>query len=264
MSTTTYQAGGRGCGDRDEGVPYLCSGLSDYGLPAEAFLIDPVRAYTTDDAELPVERGMRLIKRKGQEHFDVLNTIGVEGYFTPWCFFVEGKTYGFSRKLVNNIDLMALTPGKSQMYFLHRYGIPLFDYKCKGVTAPLEGCHVADKYMEEQWLPVSAGWHPDGLPCTFALCDLSILLENKNPRIIVKTDGDGESDVDHFTISLPGSWEYSGRVPNLDIVEPDQCTWTAGIFLHVPITGIEWKGYAKQEDLQKARQAGFDTAVLDW
>ena len=269
MSTTSFQPSGRGCGERDEGEPYLCSGLSDAGLPAEMFLIDPVRAYTTGEATLPVERGMRLIKRKNQEHYDVLNTVGVEGYFSPWAFFVEGKQYGFSRKLVNNIDIGALTPGKSQMYFLHRFSIPLFDYRLMDRAAPLQGCHLSDKYDWKQWAIISPGYHPDetdiadGLPCTFALKDLSVLLENKNPRILVTREGGALKGIDYFTVLLPDSWSYCGGVPEVDI-DPTPSDWAAGIFLHVPITGIEWKGYAKQEDLQKARQAGFDTAVLDW
>ncbi len=268
MSTTLFQPGGRGCGDRDEGAPYLCSGLSDYGLPAEMFLIDPVRAYTTGDAELPVERGMRLIKRKGCEHYDVLNTIGAkdEGYFSPWAFFVEGKAYGFSRKLVNNIDIRALTPGDSQMFFLHRFSIPLFDYRLTNRASPLYGCHLTDKYTWQQWAIISPGYHPDetsvndGLPCTFALCDLSILLHNENERILIGKSGE---NMEKFCITLPGSWSFTGNVPDVDY-EPGQKDWAAGIFLHVPITGIEWKGYAKPEDLEKARAAGFDTAVLDW
>ena len=264
MSTTTFQLGGRGCGERDEGVPYLCSGLSDHGLPAEAFLIDPVRAYTTGDADLPVERGMRLIKRKNQEHYDVLNTVSKTDY-TPWAFFVEGKNCGWSRKIVNGLDISALTPGKSSMYFLHRFAIPMFSYSIHE-DAPLLGCHVADLYTSEQWQEIMPGWHPmtdpdgNGMPCTFALKDLSILLENKNPRILVGRSGE---NMEKFCITLPGSWEYSGYMPDTDI-DSTPSDWTAGIFLHVPITGIEWKGWAKPADLEKARTAGFDTAVLDW
>ncbi len=262
MSTTTYQPGGRGCGERDEGVPYLCSGLSDYGLPAEMFLIDPVRTYNNGEADLPVERGMRLIKRKGCEHYDVLNTIGAkgEGYFSPWVFFIEGKTYGFSRKLVNNIDIAALTPGDSQMFFLHRFSIPLFEYRIHQQRAPLQDCHKAELWPIDHWTDTVPGWHPDGMPCTFALRDLSILLKNENPRILVGRSGE---QMEKFCITLPDSWEYTGYVPDTDI-DPLPSDWAAGIFLHVPITGIEWKGYAEQTDLEKARAAGFDTAVLDW
>ncbi len=259
MSTTTMQPGGRGCGDRDEGVPYLCSGLNDYGLPAEMFLIDPVRAYTTGDADLPVERGMRLIKRHGCEHYDVLNTVSKTDY-TPWAFFVEGKNCGWSRKIVNGLDISALTSGKSSMYFLHRYSISLFEYRIHQQRAPLQGCHKAELWPIDHWTDTIPGWHPDGMPCTFALKDLSVLLQNKNPRILVDRSGE---QMEKFCVTLPGSWEYSGYIPDTDI-DPTPSDWAAGIFLHVPITGIEWKGWAQPEDLEKARNAGFDTAVLDW
>lgn len=36
--TTTQTPNGRGCGDRDEEMPYACCGLSEWGQPVESVI----------------------------------------------------------------------------------------------------------------------------------------------------------------------------------------------------------------------------------
>lgn len=120
----------RGCGDREPGGVYLECGLSDHGLPLEAFLVDP---------PLPVPDGLDLINKPQlwqrttssgeptldeweQPMYDVLVWIGAEYY--PYCpdFIEEVRRFGASRRLNPNLDLSLLSRS-SRMILAHPFAL---------------------------------------------------------------------------------------------------------------------------------------------
>lgn len=120
----------RGCGEREPGGVYLECGLSDHGLPLEAFLVDP---------PLPVPDGLDLINKPQlwqrttssgeptldeweQPIYDVLLWIGAEYY--PYCpdFIEEVRRFGASRRLNPNLDLSMLSRS-SRMILAHPFAL---------------------------------------------------------------------------------------------------------------------------------------------
>jgi hypothetical protein len=116
----------RGCGDREPGGAYAESGLSPWGRPLEAFLIDP---------PLPLPDGLDVINKPKlwqrmlpsgepardaweQPIYDLLIWVGREFY--PYCpdFIEEVRRYGASRKLNPNLDLSLLSQ-TSRMILAH-------------------------------------------------------------------------------------------------------------------------------------------------
>jgi hypothetical protein len=116
----------RGCGDREPGGAYIESGLSPWGRPLEAFLIDP---------PLPMPDGLDLVNKPtlwqrtlsggeiardadGVPIYDVLIWVGCAYY--PYCpdFVEEVRRYGASRKLNPNLDLSLLSQA-SHMLLAH-------------------------------------------------------------------------------------------------------------------------------------------------
>jgi hypothetical protein len=116
----------RGCGDREPGGAYIESGLSPWGRPLEAFLIDP---------PLPMPDGLDLVNKPtlwqrtlsggevardadGVPIYDVLIWVGCAYY--PYCpdFIEEVRRYGASRKLNPNLDLSLLSQA-SHMILAH-------------------------------------------------------------------------------------------------------------------------------------------------
>jgi len=116
----------RGCGEREPGGVYIECGLSDHGLPLEAFLVDP---------PLPIPDGLDLINKPqlwqraapsgelvldvwGQPVYDLLIWIGAEFY--PYCpdFIEEVRRFGASRRLNPNLDLSLLSRA-SRMILAH-------------------------------------------------------------------------------------------------------------------------------------------------
>lgn len=116
----------RGCGEREPGGVYIECGLSNHGLPLEAFLVDP---------PVPVPDGLDLINKpqlwqrtmpsgeptldeREQPIYDLLIWIGAEFY--PYCpdFIEEVRRFGASRRLNPNLDLSLLTRS-SRMILVH-------------------------------------------------------------------------------------------------------------------------------------------------
>jgi len=116
----------RGCGEREPGGIYIECGLSDHGLPLEAFLVDP---------PLPIPEGLDLINKSQlwqrtmpsgepaldvweQPIYDLLIWIGAEFY--PYCpdFIEEVRRFGASRRLNPNLDLSLLSRA-SRMILAH-------------------------------------------------------------------------------------------------------------------------------------------------
>ena len=116
----------RGCGEREPGGVYAECGLSDHGMPLEAFLLD---------SPLPIPDGLDLVNKPqlwqrvlpsgdpildtdGQPIYDLLIWVGAEHY--PYCpdFIEEVRRYGASRRLNPNLDL-ALLSQASRMILAH-------------------------------------------------------------------------------------------------------------------------------------------------
>lgn len=63
-------------------------------------------------------------------------------------------------------------------------------------------------------------------------------------------------------IKMP-SFDYLGVYPGGPHEAPPLSEWQIGVFLALPITHVEYKNKAG-DSLERVRQAGFETAILDW
>lgn len=116
----------RGCGEREPGGVYAESGLSNHGLPLEAFLMDP---------PLPIPAGLDLINKpqlwqrvlpsgdpvldlEERPIYDLLIWVGQEHYEYAPDYLEEVRRYGASRKLNPNLDLSLLSSA-SRMILAH-------------------------------------------------------------------------------------------------------------------------------------------------
>ena len=241
---TVNPINGRCCGTRQEGAVYACCGVSPWGRPIEAYIVDPARLW------LPgFQRGVKIVSRYPKEDVnDLYIFVGKSFYPSPWDFVEETRGYGVSRKVIPTLPFDQLTPGKSEMVFVHSRAIPTFDYTCDR-EAPLSHCH---QIGEAGWDNVDAGWHPNTSPCTFALRDLTYTIASKMVRI--------REDEETFDVELP-AFTYRGRIPRK--VADDQ-TWEVGVFLTLPLTHIEFCRKENKQVADKIRDVGFDVEVLPY
>ncbi|HEU5374132.1 MAG TPA: hypothetical protein VFV38_01715 [Ktedonobacteraceae bacterium] len=122
----------RGCGDREAGGLYVESGVGPWGVPFEAFLLDPPR---------PLPPGLDLVNKPrimprewltgnlevdtfGRTIYDLCIHIGATFY--PWGpdFLQEARRLGVSRRLPATLDLKLLNRA-SRMWLAHAKAIPL-------------------------------------------------------------------------------------------------------------------------------------------
>lgn len=110
--------GARMCGGaRTPGGVYLVCKTSPFGLPLEAFLIDPPEVFDPEALGL-ASLGVKIIERAGIYH--VADRVGREHYPNAWDFFAEAKRDpgGISRKVSPGLDWHLLGPG-SRMLIAH-------------------------------------------------------------------------------------------------------------------------------------------------
>lgn len=127
MFTTTEPPDGRGCGERDGGVPYACCGFSEDGTPIEFYVVDPAIPWPGE-----FQRGVKILPRNPQD-VDSINDLVIfiskNDYPSPWDFVEETRRFGASRKLSHNLPFDKLMPGKSRMVFIHSRAIPSYQAK---------------------------------------------------------------------------------------------------------------------------------------
>lgn len=268
MKTTKETPHGRGCGERTEDVPYLCSSQSLYGLPVEAFIIDPVEKWDLKGHS----RGYTLYKNNGINHIVIF--VGKQYYPSPWDFVEEVKHFGVSRRIPENFPFDKLTPGKSNMYFAHSRAIPTFHYTpvhhskyCDELKTTMKGWHTENKSVS---LP----------PCTYSLRDLSVF-HNKHERIgdkyLIRHKSYGYDVNPPIMAKIQNEWNYinepihsvyniSNPLYNQKKLHTAPITYTPeyGIFMYAPITHVEGKNSLPVDVLKKINQAGIEGIILDY
>lgn len=105
----------RGCGSRQAGGVYLCTGLAKGGLPIESFYVDPVKAIAVECFRAPTLIADPFVE--GLKHIAVW--IGAEHYPSPADYLEECRRLGASRRIPSEFDFTPLTPGKSRMVMIH-------------------------------------------------------------------------------------------------------------------------------------------------
>ncbi|MCG3207118.1 MAG: hypothetical protein FOGNACKC_00718 [Anaerolineae bacterium] len=257
---------GRGCGkDRSEGMPYACCGLSKFGRPIEFFLKDEAALWATE-----WKRGSQVLPRNPGDPntvYDLYIFISKKDYPSPTDFWMEASRFGVSRKISPSQKFELLTPGVSQMRFVHARSIPKFDYVLSppenGQTGPLYGCKFqrgedAD-FSDKTWANVPRGYHPDGQPCTHALRDLAVLL---HPDAVPWQGGDKQESREYFQITN-ASTTYTGRYPILPSAG-EELEWATGVFMALPLTHFEFCKKADANTQERLNKTGYSAVTLDY
>lgn len=256
VHTTDYAPGGRGCGERNEGMPYACCGLGKWGKPVEEFIIDPIIPWPGK-----FQRGIKILPRNPKEPDgvkDMVVFVSKKDYPSPWDFIEEVAQFGASRKMSKDLPFEKLTPGPggSRMVFCHAHSIPLFNYELNRDEVPLYGCSEFQFWADhrEAYDGQPPERHIDQRLCTHGLKDLVYLVHGDiSPS---------ESDPEFYQVNMP-SFNYSAKYPQLPATYIPT-TWEIGLFLALPLTHFEFCRKADPETKTRAEAAGFDTAVLDY
>lgn len=260
MHTTENPPSGRGCGDRKEGSPYACCGLSASGMPIEHFIIDPAVVWPGG-----FQRGVKILPRDPKDPDgvnDLVVFVGKKFYPSAWDYVEEVRRFGASRKMSNTLPFNKLTPGDSRMIFVHSKAIPQFAYELNHPARPLHGCKLFQHWVEnkELWDKPGNGYHPENVgasgnrACTFALKDLTFLVH-----------GDIEPDPEDpqsYCVNMP-SFRYRAAYP----MKPEaymKTGWQTGIFMALPLTHFEFCRQADKKAKSNAKKAGFHTEILEW
>lgn len=271
LITTAAVPNGRGCGDRDEGVPYACCGISPFGTPIEFFVIDPVHLWPGE-----FQRGVKILPRnpKNPEGVkDLVVFVGKKFYQSPWSFVEEVRRFGASRRLSNIFPFDKLTPDESRMIFIHSKAIPNFDYEANR-DKPCYGCDKCNclledgTYDKELWPPTVPGWHSPEIdsgvvwhdpaldPCTYALRDLAFLVHGD-----IEPDPTNVTSNTTYQVNMP-SFSYEAKYP----IKPESyipTKWKVGIFMALPLTHIEYARRPDEKSTANAKAAGFETVIME-
>ena len=252
MTNTTIQPpGGRGCGTRDAGGTYLALGIGAGGtLHVEDLILDPVKIWPG-----PWQRGFKILPNKRGWN-DVGIFISKEDYPSLWDFVEETRRFGISRKVPPTFPFEQLTPGKSNMVFIHAHGSPRFDYHIESdLSLPIKGCKF---FLEnkELWARTDYGYHPlveTQTKCTFAHQHLAGRLHN------CSYDENGK-----FIVEMP-SFTYEGYWP---LIKPekgfDDMTWDVAAFMVAPLTHVEMPKKVNKGSANRANRAGYEVIVTDF
>jgi hypothetical protein len=127
----------RGCGTRQAGGVYWELGIGPGGAPAEAFLVDAPQLLP-EGYVLP-NRGVGILERGAVTH--LVDRIGLSDYPNTLDYFLEGKEYGYSRRLPATLDYSVLGEASRLLpvhdrAFLHNYA----DLCAANVTLPSVIC----------------------------------------------------------------------------------------------------------------------------
>lgn len=112
----------RGCGaSRIAGGVYITVPHSPLGLPLEAFLIDPPRAFSHEDLRMMgiTPTGMSLVPDPTADTgWSVADWVGSEFYPNTYDILAEIRAYGLSRRVQRTLNFKLLGKG-SRIYLLH-------------------------------------------------------------------------------------------------------------------------------------------------
>lgn len=107
----------RGCGTRQAGGLYIEIGLSPFGQPIEAFLIDPPVRIDPDALGIsPI--GQHLIDLRGDGVYHILDWVGASHYPSAADFIEEARRHGISRRANPATDWSALS-AESKLILIH-------------------------------------------------------------------------------------------------------------------------------------------------
>lgn len=259
ITTTAEAARGRGCGERKEGEAYACFGIGSGGRAIEDFIVDPVRPWPGK-----FQRFIKILPRDPANPgglCDLMIFIGAENYPSVWSYIEEARRFGVSRRMPANLSFERLTPGQSKMVLVHSKAIPLsFNYVLNRPFTPLRGCKHTHEWLDAQrYSEVPVGYHPGHeiqTMCTFALQDLAVANHHRFERV-------GE---DKFRIDMP-SFSFEGNFPHLPDLRGQRLAfqeWGTGIFMALPLTHFEFRNKAQKVIWERAKAAGFQTAIVNW
>lgn len=169
----------RGCGDREAGGLYIESGAGPWGLPFEAFLLDPPRLVPEG---LDLVNKARIMPREwltgrievdefGRTIHDLFIHIGAKFY--PWGpdFLQEARRLGVSRRIPATLDLKRLNRA-SRIWLAHAKAIPL---NWAELSPPDRCKKVLDRHDLAWYMAHQADYRADldrAGPCIFKLWDL--------------------------------------------------------------------------------------------
>lgn len=226
---SSHSGGSRGCGSRKAGGVYLCTGLSEFGSPLEAFLIDPVVPFDS----IPGESFRTPILRENPYLPGVMDAyvwVGEQFYPSIVDYVEETRVKGASRRVSPLLDLSQLTPGKSRMIFIHPKAFT------KHVERPLAGC---PKEIPDH----ESGDSTDA--CMGAQWQYAKALG---------------SDVDASN---------HGRIGDITFALPEQLPapeCSPGLFMALPVTHIEYESTGNDADIpevvNKCSDRGFDVFIM--
>jgi hypothetical protein len=286
---TVNAPNGRGCGKRKPEKIYFGSAFdtTGNGVPVEKKVIDSVIPWGAFNkcgfTPYQVHRGARPLPRgDGSGIIDVVITVGRRfggrpAYLAAWDFIEEVIRFGASRGISKTFPFEKLTPRQwseeaggfigSRMIFLHVAAYPIGYYELAGGQDPPvdEYCTPWTECQGYPWGNVQKGYHPKGAnwglpmekeptPCAHALRNLSYF----------QHAGEGTYDDEgwDFTVNMP-SFSYTAAKPLYPVL-PDQPEFGPGLFLALPITGIEFAKKADEEQQERLENLGFQVAVLPY
>ena len=238
----------RGCGRRQRGGLYACTGVSVFGRPMADFLIDPPKPWPYG----PFRSPMLLEGKDGV--LNVVDWVGEEHYpFAP-DFAEEVGRAGVSRRLPRDFPVERLTPGKSRIVLVHAKALPEFPYRLG-----LWRVRVTDRVAEERGRTCERGLEHIG--CVFDLWPLCALEDRGDKhavRLVPAREHEEGKDYgfwnpwdvkfDRAVIKTP-SVAFTVDVPLAprDVVRA--LPYQAGIFAAFPLTHLEYIGDAVPKDL---------------
>jgi len=212
---------------------YLCTGLSENGIPINAFLIDPVKMMDVDCFRAPIV----IPDTVDPELLHIAIWIGREHYASPIDYVEEVKRLGASRRIPENFDFSVLTPGKSRMMFIH----PLaFTELIHEADCPVEGFHPNEGHGETVAC-LGAHWR------------------------YAKSLGSIVADGPVGTVGSVGQCLYPLEQSQIEVDPKD---FSPGIFFQLPVTHIEYQANDRSDrgpdsTAERAAAAGFQYAIID-
>jgi hypothetical protein len=281
----------RGCGERVSDGLYLVCRTGSKGIPFDNFLICSPVAWQGSISEIVnkvVPWPRKVMNRDGELEtvilngkpvYDVLIWVGAEHYNYAPLFIEEGRRLGFSRRVPKTFDFSKLTPGISNMVFVHPRALVSNwqDYLAPEYCPRNKPGHVED-------LIVEAMADPD------KIITIDSLLNSNSVGQAIGLNGSAKSakegpclgtlynllpdnglnvtrlDEGYCQWTLPFGSGFMYR-PIKNNVEPE---YKPGIFGMFPIHGLEYvtprsgmtdEGKKSQQKIQKA---GFDFRQVDF
>jgi len=243
----------RGCGWPEKSGFYLTIGLSKYGIPAEDFLLDPLRPIP---AQLNIKpRGLTLIEVEGVTH--IVDHIGSSGYANAADWFEELKRFGFHQRVETTLPFHKLDRAKSRYFVTHSRVIPVYP----DIPGWYEEFGEAENIISPTCIHSHANhdlmWQ--GADFSFAKWEACVSLLWAD---LLKGEPlqDDEWRIQKVMRKMP-SFSYNGYTSNFD---NETTEWAPGFFASFPISmmqGIVYEGEGMDENVARARENGWDEEI---